>query len=176
MLDHPFFQCTELLFSFVSFRDEVETGQLLMRALELGKTVAVPRVVGENQMEFHRIGTLSDLSPGFRGIPEPDSDPTTLVHPPEFSPGAALMLLPGAAFDPAGNRIGYGKGFYDSYLHRYPYFYKLGLAFSVQLTDEIPADPYDVKVDEILTESDVFHTEQLPFLKEEQKYGNKFTS
>ncbi|MDF2943696.1 MAG: hypothetical protein K0S01_2554 [Herbinix sp.] len=64
-----------------------------------------------------------------------------------------LMLLPGLAFDPTGNRIGYGAGYYDRYLSTYPpdHFYKIALAYDFQIKEKIIASEYDVKADAILT-------------------------
>jgi 5-formyltetrahydrofolate cyclo-ligase len=68
-----------------------------------------------------------------------------------------LMLVPLAAFDAAGNRIGYGAGHYDraiARLHARGMFPRLiGLAFDCQRVETVPAEPHDAPLGEILTES-----------------------
>ncbi len=63
-----------------------------------------------------------------------------------------LMIMPGAAFDRDCNRIGYAGGFYDRYLERFPACETIALAFSLQVTDRIPAEIHDRKPSRIMTE------------------------
>ena len=63
------------------------------------------------------------------------------------------MLMPGLAFDIFGNRVGYGAGYYDSYLSKYPNdeWVKIALAYDFQITDRIAAGKYDIPADYIVT-------------------------
>ena len=64
-----------------------------------------------------------------------------------------VVIFPGAAFDIEGNRIGYGKGYYDKYISKLTYQpYKIGICYDFQLLDEIPSDTHDIKLDKIITE------------------------
>ncbi len=71
------------------------------------------------------------------------------------------MLLPGAVFDRKGNRIGYGGGFYDRWLEKrkqmsgLPIIEKIGLSYTLQLVEEIPAETFDQKVDFLMTEEGI---------------------
>ena len=67
------------------------------------------------------------------------------------------MLLPGLAFDPEGNRIGYGAGYYDRYLAKYPkdYFLKIALAYDFQILKQIKGNEHDVKADMIITPNQI---------------------
>lgn len=152
VLSHPFFQCAELVCCYLSFRDEVDTTELVQTAWSLGKTVAVPRVFAKNRMEFYKITCWEEIGLGYQGIPEPEVQELRRVDLDPEEQRRALMLLPGVVFDRDGNRIGYGKGFYDRYLQRYPHFQKVGLAFSVQCREKILSEAQDVCVDAILTE------------------------
>ncbi len=161
---HPLFQNAREIYCYASFRDEVSTAGLMELAWKDGKKVAVPRVTDGSWMEFHYIESLRELKPGYQGIPEPEagmqkrgmtneagglSDSPGL---PDKSEGDILMILPGAAFDRMGNRIGYGKGYYDRYLQRVPWCRRMGLAYSVQCRDEIPAEAWDIRVEAVITE------------------------
>ncbi len=115
---------------------------------------ALMLVPGTNQMEFYEIESMKELFPGYQGILEPAANRDRLFE--ASSCVHALMLVPGVVFDRNGNRIGYGKGFYDYYLKTYPYISKIGLAFSCQCIEEIPAEPQDICMDVVLTESGDF--------------------
>ena len=119
--------------------------------LRLGKRTAVPKVTGERRMEFYYISSMEELSPGYRGIPEPEGRAGTEAVPAKD----ALIILPGAAFDRMGNRLGYGGGFYDTYLASHPQAGRAAIAFSVQIAERIPSGPYDIRPDIIFTEKEM---------------------
>ena len=60
-----------------------------------------------------------------------------------------LFLVPGVSFDVNGNRMGFGKGYYDRYLSNLD-VYKIGICFEEQISESIPTDKYDVKMNEII--------------------------
>lgn len=65
------------------------------------------------------------------------------------------VLLPGIAFDLKGGRLGSGKAFYDKTLKNYSGL-KVGVAYSVQITESLPSSEHDIPVDVIVTEKDIF--------------------
>lgn len=170
--DHPLFQNAREIYCYASFRDEVSTKELMELAWKGGKRVAVPRVTDSLQMEFYYIESLDQLQPGYQGIPEPEAEISKRAMPPgifseawgyigdrglhEKDNSDILVVLPGAAFDRAGNRIGYGKGFYDRYLRRFPGCRRMGLAYSVQCVEEILAESWDIRVETVITEKGNF--------------------
>lgn len=144
--------CSSLL-TYLSFGDEVDTGELIIKALADHKKVYVPRV-DKKEMEFYEIPNLDGLILSKFGIPEPEPDQNR-IFPASVQSQLEdyLMIVPGLAFDLSGNRIGYGGGYYDRYLSRYAgtRFIKTAIAFDFQLMDYIPADAADVKMDYIIT-------------------------
>lgn len=87
------------------------------------------------------------------GMPEP---PVTL--PVVLPQVLDIVLVPGSAFSlTSGHRLGYGKGFYDRLLARAPQALKVGLCFDVQIfdTDAFPADPHDIALDALVSESGI---------------------
>jgi 5-formyltetrahydrofolate cyclo-ligase len=66
-----------------------------------------------------------------------------------------VLLIPLLAFDAAGHRLGYGGGFYDRTLAGLPGRFRLGCAFATQQVDEVPAGPYDIRLDAVATEAGV---------------------
>jgi 5-formyltetrahydrofolate cyclo-ligase len=73
-------------------------------------------------------------------------------------PGAGVVVLvPGVAFDTQGVRLGRGEGWYDRILRDYPEAFKIGLAFEEQITSSLPAEPWDVPMDLVVTDQRVLH-------------------
>ena len=148
VVTHPFFLDSNVICCYVDYRNEVRTREIIETAWEQGKKVAVPKVFGDD-MEFHYIQSFEDLKEGYRGIPEPKQ--TNLAHDEH-----ALVIMPGTAFDKTCNRIGYGKGYYDKYLHAHPNYKTLALAFELQMVEKIPAEKYDICPDMIITEENIY--------------------
>lgn len=149
-------KCSNLL-CYVSFKSEIDTHEIIKKSLADGKRVFVPRVEGR-EMEFYQIEGLDGLVAGKFGVAEPGADINNKFFADDKDGydeqlKANLMILPGLAFDPAGNRIGYGAGYYDRYLisRRHIGFYRLALAYDFQLIDRIETDEHDVAVNMIIT-------------------------
>jgi 5-formyltetrahydrofolate cyclo-ligase len=148
----PELQAAGTLLLFVSFRSEIDTRPLIEWALARGRTVCLPRVLAPHTMAAYRIRDVdADLEPGAWGIPEPRAGL------PEIAPGEVdVAVVPGAAFDGAGHRCGYGGGFYDAYLPLtragVP---RVALAFEAQIVDEVACEAHDLAVDQIVTEDRV---------------------
>ncbi len=146
----PEFLSAQVVMFFASFRSEVETSPMIRRALHLGKRVVLPKVQG-NELALYEIHDFgSDVEPGSWGIPEPK-----MLMPAALA-DIDLMIIPGAAFDEQGNRLGYGAGFYDKLL---PAFGKVtvALAFEAQIVDEVPVEKHDVPVRKIITEKRIIN-------------------
>ncbi len=81
------------------------------------------------------------------------------------------ILVPGIAFTPDGNRLGRGAGFYDRFLRNHPEALRIGIAFEEQMTEKIPVDPWDEKVDVILTDRGMHSVIPTKLLGEWQSQG-----
>ena len=141
---HPLYQNARAIYAYLSYNQEVRTAPILHRAWRDGKRVAVPRVNGE-RMDFLWITPETVLAPGYGGIPEPvdgarADDPT------------ALVLMPGLAFDPDGNRLGYGGGFYDRFLAQEPEHPTVALCYGFQLLPHLAVQAHDLPVDAVISE------------------------
>ena len=97
-----------LLFCVYGLQKEVMTRDLIEKALQMGKTVAVPRVE-DDDMVYYEIKDFSTLKSGYFGIMEPDGGKVCTRE-------EGFLLVPGVAFDPARHRVGYGKGFMTAFL------------------------------------------------------------
>lgn len=126
-----------------------------MRAVDLAKelgakVVALPRVVpGTRAMRWFSVDSLEGLERSPFGVEEPPADAAREVFPAVLP--LALALVPGLAFDAAGFRLGYGGGFYDTFLPTFPGT-SMGLCRAAQLADHLPHEDYDMPVDEVVTE------------------------
>ena len=141
---HPFWQEAKTVCGYLSYNQEVRTGPILRRAMIEGKTVAVPKIV-DGEMRFVVLRDLENVGAGYRGIPEPVADT------PVCGDETALVLLPGLAFDGAGNRLGYGGGFYDRYLAAHRGHKTLALCYDFQLVAKLPTEEFDVPADVVLS-------------------------
>ncbi|NPV73071.1 MAG: 5-formyltetrahydrofolate cyclo-ligase [Pelotomaculum sp.] len=139
------------IMSYVDFRGEVQTGDLIVRAMADGKRVAVPvaDVAGRQLKPSLLVDFPGDLEPNAWGIMEPKPRCLRFVDP----AGLDLVVVPGLAFDLKGYRLGYGSGFYDRFL---PLTGKgtvfVGLAYELQLQIDVYHRRHDVPVHYILTE------------------------
>lgn len=145
------------LFCYMSFGTEFNTENIIHQALNEEKQVFLPRAEAGHRLEFYRIDGLQALERSSYGIPEPVPEEAKRyqgTYPNETSE-ANLMLMPGLAFDCTGNRIGYGAGYYDRYLIRFParHFNKIAVCYDFQLLEQIHSEEYDIRADAIITPS-----------------------
>ena len=152
----PEFINAKTVFFYASFRSEVETLSMIRESLKIGKKIVLPRVDKKrHRLMLYEIKDISELSPGYMEIPEPSLSGERLVSLDDIK----LVIIPGAAFDYSGNRLGYGAGYYDILLsegeRKIPV---IALAYEEQLVDSIPAETHDVKVDMIVTDKSVIKT------------------
>lgn len=141
----------QTLLCYVSTDIEVSTFSILQNALDVGKTVAVPRCVpGTREMEFYCIRTLSELSPGAFGVLEPQPDACRRLT--DLSSG--LCVIPALGYDEAGYRLGYGKGYYDRFLSHFA-GNTVGLVYESCLRDSLPHGKFDRRTEKIVTENRV---------------------
>ncbi|HIT34965.1 MAG TPA: 5-formyltetrahydrofolate cyclo-ligase [Candidatus Faecousia intestinigallinarum] len=131
------------IYGYLPYNQEVRTLPMLEQALQDGKQVAVPKVYGE-EMRFLLLTDLTQVAPGYAGIPEPIADDPAANDP------SALVLMPGLAFDSQGNRLGYGGGFYDRFLLQEPGHPTLALCYDFQIVPHIDVQAHDVPVDLVL--------------------------
>jgi 5-formyltetrahydrofolate cyclo-ligase len=151
LFSRPEFKAARIVLFFASFRSEVDTGPMIRRALIFGKRVVLPKVKGVELALYEITDWDEDVSPGTWGIPEPQEDrPVSLEE-------IDLILVPGAAFDGQGNRLGYGAGFYDKLLSAFTKT-TMALAFEAQIVPRVPAELHDVPVKKIVTEKRVIET------------------
>lgn len=142
------YQGATTVLAYASFGSEFDTSFLLQHVLTVKKNLVMPRVDKETQqLQLHRAHRVDDLITGGWGIREPRAD-AEIISPNEID----FILVPGVAFDRAGFRIGYGKGFYDKLLSAVnPVSTRLSAAFDCQIIDAVPNEAHDQRIDIIVT-------------------------
>ena len=138
---HPDFVNAHSVMLYSALPDEVQT-QAFLEKWHLKKQIILPTVVGDDiiPVEF---GKDTTFAVGDFNILEPQNEPYTG----DFD----LIVVPGVAFDRQGNRIGRGKGYYDRFLCQHLDVKRIGICFDFQLVDEVPAEPFDIRMDEVIT-------------------------
>ncbi len=145
----------EVILAYMDYRSEVMTTDLVEELLlDERKRVYVPLVEGMN-IAFYEIHSLEELSAGYQGIREPQSKKETLFTEKEMKENKCFLLVPGAVFDKELGRMGYGKGFYDRFLHKYKHLTKAGLAYECQIAKQVPTEAHDIHMDMIVTEKQI---------------------
>lgn len=137
---------SKLILAYSATRYEIETVHLIRAALLNKKQVALPRCEDDGIMRFYLINSLDDLECGSFGIMEPKAE-----CKPVSELSDALCIVPGLSFDPEGNRLGYGKGYYDRFLKNFKGV-SMGLCYASFIKWNIPALSYDVPVGMLATD------------------------
>ncbi len=142
-------RAAQVVFCYVSVRNEPSTRRLLSAALESGKRLCVPRCAGNGIMYAHEIRSLDALRPGPYGLLEPEQ------RAPVVPAGAVeLAIVPCVAADRQGHRIGHGAGYYDRYLAHLD-CPSVCLCRGRALFPTVPAEKHDLPVSMVLTEQEL---------------------
>ncbi len=148
----PFSIAPEAIVSgFVPMRSEINPIPLMHKLADQGAKLALPVVMGRGKPLLFRAWAFHQpLAAGTWGIREPKADAS------EVEPD--IVLVPLAAFDSAGHRIGYGARYYDltlKALRAKKKIVAIGVAYASQEIDLVPAEPHDQALDYVLTETGV---------------------
>ncbi len=136
---------------YASKPPEVDTGSLIEEMISRGTRVVVPIIEKEHRnLRLSYLKNVSLLSASTFSVPEPIGHEIP-ADPEEIN----VVIVPMIAFDSAGHRLGYGAGYYDRFLSRNPHMQKIGVAFSCQEVDSIPADENDICMDFVVTEKGI---------------------
>lgn len=139
---------------YYSYRNEVNTHQLIENLIHIDKEVYTPYcLVEKNEMRISPVKNIKDdLVSGAYGIKEPrvkENTPADILD---------LVLVPAVVFSRDGFRIGYGGGYYDRFLAKISEkTITIGLTFDFLLVDSLPVESYDLPVDIIVTDKEVLY-------------------
>ncbi len=151
LLNLDAYRSANFVLAYMSFGSEFDTTAIVDDALASGKQLCLPRVDRNTRgLALHRIENIKrDLQSGVWGIREPRAG---CLH--ADLDRIDFALLPGIAFTPRCERLGYGGGFYDRLIPRFAHRPPLAAAaFALQIREQIPVDANDQRVDVVVTES-----------------------
>jgi 5-formyltetrahydrofolate cyclo-ligase len=172
-LQHPLFVYSKRIAFYIANDGEIDPAQLLDAALRMAKQCYLPALKPDfclpknNALLFSPIKNGSHILLNKFGIPEPDIKRQPRVPPQSLD----LILLPLVAFDPAGNRLGMGKGYYDrslDFVTRTSCWHRprlLGLAHECQRSETLAINRWDIPLDGIITDKMLYTRPQLTDLK-----------
>jgi 5-formyltetrahydrofolate cyclo-ligase len=150
LADLDVFRHASAVMLYMPLATEVDTTPVAIRCFASGKTVCVPRVDWKRRaMQAVEVRSFDDhfMEIDEHGLRTPRDG--QLLPPRAID----LVIVPALAFDTSGNRLGRGGGFYDRYLARLRRAtVTIGLAFDVQITEDLPIDGHDIRVDIVVTD------------------------
>ncbi|MCQ4923520.1 5-formyltetrahydrofolate cyclo-ligase [Tissierella carlieri] len=143
------------IMSFISFDSEVNTHEIIKRSISHNKSIVVPITIPKTkELKVSEVLDFSELELGYYNILTPKKEYIRFIDPSTID----LILVPGVVFARNGYRVGYGGGYYDRFLSKFEKKVdKIGLAFDLQVTDEVPTDSFDIPVDLIITEKEIIN-------------------
>ncbi len=153
LLADPAIAPADAILAYAAFAPELSLDPFITAAIDASKRIAIPSIDwARKSMTAHHISNLdTDLIPDRYDIRVPRAG-CPVVEPAQID----VILLPGLAFDRAGNRLGRGAGFYDRYItalkdegHN-PTL--IGVCYHAQIVDSVPTEPHDHRVDRVITE------------------------
>ncbi|WP_455662390.1 5-formyltetrahydrofolate cyclo-ligase [Pradoshia sp.] len=132
---------------------EIDTSAIIERAWADGKQMVIPKCKPKTrEMDFYLYEEGMELKSVYNGLLEPNPEKAQKID----SDCISLVIVPGLAFTSKGYRLGFGGGYYDRFLAGHSGD-TLSLAFSEQVTDQLPLDPFDLPVGYLLTERGLQH-------------------
>lgn len=137
------------IFCFISFADEVDTHNLIRELQQQNKIIIVPKILPIRKMAAILLPGWQELETDSFGIQVPRSSEP-------YQDSIDVCLTPGLGFSPTGHRLGYGRGYYDTWFSENQVTHKIGIGYDCQVLDELPVDGTDVPVDKIVTEKKIY--------------------
>lgn len=146
------FEKADIILFYYPIKNEISPMPLIEMTQKMGKKIAFPICNTEqNTLSFRTVNSIDELIPSHFGIPEPPSSNETPIWTER-----TIVIVPALAFSKDGQRLGYGKGFYDKFLREFMGI-SVGFSYSSLVLDSIPIDKHDIPLKMIVTESEVLY-------------------
>lgn len=127
---------------------EINITPLIEILLEKNKTVVAPKTLPKRKLQNLVLTAINEVEKGVFGTTHPASGK---VYEGPFD----LIIVPGLAFDYKRYRVGYGGGYYDNFLVQHPESQKIGIFYPQQVMENVPREPHDMQLDELLVNEDL---------------------
>ncbi len=150
IIEQKIYRNAKTIMVYMPIKNEVAIEALIESAWADQKIVLFPKVNPiTKMMDVYKVTDWNGLEKGNYGIPEPKIGGI----PPFPVEEIDVVLIPGVGFDEQGFRLGYGGGYYDRFFDRFEALpYKIGVAFEMQVINQLPVEHHDYPVDEVITE------------------------
>lgn len=133
----------QVVHAYLPMGNEIYIKPLLAQLLANGTTVVVPKTLKKRQLEHLVLTDLENLEDGVYGTSHPKNG---IV----FTGDIDLIIVPGLAFDDQNYRLGYGGGYYDTFLAEYPNAFTVGVCYPFQKIKRVPKETHDACLDAVL--------------------------
>ncbi|MBO4779116.1 MAG: 5-formyltetrahydrofolate cyclo-ligase, partial [Selenomonadaceae bacterium] len=138
---------SKVIMAYASTPEELQLNELFVACFADKKILAIPLIVGKGEMQAVEVPSFDALEVGKFGIQIVKRELRKFIAPAQID----CITVPGVAFDEDFNRLGMGGGFYDKFLPLAYNAKKIALAYDFQLVDNLPTEPFDAKVNYVLT-------------------------
>ena len=147
------FENIKIVSSFVSINTEINTSELNDYIIKKNKILCLPAITEiDSHLIFRKFTNNQDMIEGFMNIKEP-SIKNEILFP-------EIIFVPCLAYDKLGFRLGYGGGYYDKTFSNLKknnkHFVSIGYAFDGQKVNTLPKDKFDIKLDYVITEKNLY--------------------
>ena len=149
------FKQSDNIFCYISYISEVETLPLINHALKKGLDLFVPKIINNTEMIAVKLNSLVNLKSDNIVILTPKTGEISLDT---FD----IAIVPGIAFTKKGERLGYGRGYYDRWFSKNMVKVRVGVAFEEQIVTELPLEKTDINMDIVITEKEIINQNNKP--------------
>lgn len=150
LLETDHYKNAKTIMCYISFGSEINTHEFIKKAIDDGKNLVVPVTFKENRlMKPSQLLSFDELEVGYFNILTPKEEFIRYIDPKEID----LVIVPGAAFDKNGYRVGFGGGYYDTFLAGLD-CKTISIAFDLQIVERVPREDHDLPVNMIITEKE----------------------
>ena len=130
----------KVVHTYLPMGTEIDIFPLIQSLLDKGITVVTPKALKKRRMENLVLRSISELEDGIYGTKHP-------AQGIEYTGSFDLFIIPGLAFDSRLYRLGYGSGYYDTFLASSPGGFKLGICYPLQVVEKVPTELHDIPLD-----------------------------
>lgn len=135
---------------------EWDTKMIIEAAWNQNKIIAVPKCSpSEKKLTFYQLKTFDQLEVVYYNLLEPKPEKSAIVDKTSID----LLVVPGLCFDEKGYRVGFGGGYYDRFLADYSNE-TVSLIHTSQLVNEVPSENFDIPVNHLITEKELYITSE----------------
>ena len=137
-----------VIHTYIPMGDEINILPLIDRLINNGRAIIAPKTLPDRQLQHLVLQSIKELEKGVYGTSHPANSIEYLGEP-------DLIITPGLAYDYKGNRLGYGGGYYDTFLNEQSQAHSVGLAYPFQRMKYIPIASHDIPVNEVISKREI---------------------